>query len=126
MNEKLKPCPFCGSTDVRMRIINHKYGIFCADCESCGPLAPMDWSAVEYWNRRRNGQQTGTMRMDKFYAHNLVDIGLFMQARGIYKSQVMSIAVERHADMLCYVLRYMTAEPEWVPTTLESEDAKTE
>lgn len=42
MNKALKPCPFCGSTN----LIDHKNYIVCNFCGACGPElgAPVDWN----------------------------------------------------------------------------------
>lgn len=61
--EELKPCPFCGSNDIR--IVNQGYCIshdmfepveiaFRAQCHgcSCMILAPDNKSIIKYWNKR--------------------------------------------------------------------------
>ena len=42
MNKALKPCPFCGSTN----LVDHKNYIVCNFCGACGPElgAPVDWN----------------------------------------------------------------------------------
>ena len=51
MSEKLKPCPFCGSTDVHLR----GRIAFCITCDNCGGKGggyPTIAGALKYWNRR--------------------------------------------------------------------------
>ena len=53
----LKPCPFCGSSDVRMReITNYRdfafKGIFCDGCSTFHVAWISDENRVESWNRR--------------------------------------------------------------------------
>ena len=50
---KLKPCPFCGSTDVA--VIGNDDRLFNVECSDCGILGPVSSSyeyAVLYWNNR--------------------------------------------------------------------------
>ena len=51
MREKLKPCPFCGSTNLRYE----QYGDVCIVCNDCGSFGAMgadDDDAAEKWNCR--------------------------------------------------------------------------
>lgn len=50
----LKPCPFCGSTN--LTIIgscwgDNKESVSCSDCESSGPMSE---NVVDAWNTRYN------------------------------------------------------------------------
>lgn len=61
MSEKLRPCPFCRSTDVH---VEHVYGggFFQVECDNCGATGPSyevrrkygkDWpreAAIRAWN----------------------------------------------------------------------------
>ena len=55
---KLKPCPFCGSTDPFMFTCSTlgsdetRYGFYCWNCKTKGPQAPSEKLAAEAWNRR--------------------------------------------------------------------------
>jgi transcription elongation factor Elf1 len=50
MNEKLKPCPFCGNKEV---YINSTVGVVCDDCgASAGSLYKQDCVQIEIWNTR--------------------------------------------------------------------------
>jgi len=53
----LKPCPFCGSSDVSMREItnycNYAFkGIFCNGCQTFHVAWKSDENRIESWNRR--------------------------------------------------------------------------
>lgn len=50
MNTKPKPCPFCGSDDIRMdeSIIDYCY---CPDCGVSGPIAKSKERAINFWNQ---------------------------------------------------------------------------
>lgn len=50
MNDKLKPCPFCGGEAVLMQ--GYYYGIECKSCFSRTDLYSDTKSAVEAWNNR--------------------------------------------------------------------------
>lgn len=52
--QKLKPCPFCGNTDIG---INRKpYSMlhysFCDECGTTGPLGLGEKDAIKKWNTR--------------------------------------------------------------------------
>ena len=50
MSQTIKPCPFCGSTDIDC----NGHFVSCADCHSSGPdetLPDRDW-VIARWNRR--------------------------------------------------------------------------
>ena len=57
---KLKPCPFCGGTDLKIHTAFDAQGWFrCASCQAEGPLAVAEFThdvlydlVVEAWNRR--------------------------------------------------------------------------
>lgn len=55
---KLKPCPFCGSTDPFMFTCStcgsdeKRYGFYCRLCKTKGPQAPSEELAAKAWNRR--------------------------------------------------------------------------
>jgi len=56
-DEELKPCPFCGSSDVRMREITDYChfafkGIFCDGCSTFHVAWISDKNRIESWNRR--------------------------------------------------------------------------
>ena len=59
MNDKLKPCPFCGRTDVVIvKTVNDtdehdiSYSVLCQCCYTTGPLMRSRREAAEEWNRR--------------------------------------------------------------------------
>lgn len=55
----LKPCPFCGSTEVTLDAVdrgrNREGSAVWAQCRDCGTSTAVkltEWEAVETWNRR--------------------------------------------------------------------------
>ena len=62
-SEELKPCPFCGSTDIRIKNISLASSTrlpFWAHCASCGADGPhkSDFGyAIAAWNFRTVGSQ---------------------------------------------------------------------
>lgn len=60
---KLKPCPFCGSTNLSQFTSSTiesdevGYGFYCHSCGTKGPHAPSKELAAEVWNRRTNDIQ---------------------------------------------------------------------
>jgi Lar family restriction alleviation protein len=48
--ENLKPCPFCGSSNVKYAEIRNS--VVCDDCECFGPSHSLESHCVRYWNRR--------------------------------------------------------------------------
>ena len=54
---KLKPCPFCGSTQVKIDTGEASTSekpayVFCKECVAIGPSAKTPFEAVYYWNYR--------------------------------------------------------------------------
>lgn len=43
---ELKPCPFCGSGNVRYKEAEH--AVVCARCKARGSIAPDDWTKIPY------------------------------------------------------------------------------
>lgn len=52
---RLKPCPFCGSENVRDNCDSGYFWVECVDCGCAGPRSfeNFEW-AMEVWNRRVN------------------------------------------------------------------------
>jgi len=54
---ELKPCPFCGSTDLKISAQEADlYGdvlfVHCKDCDACGPAHEDAEDAKAAWNKR--------------------------------------------------------------------------
>ena len=60
MNKALKPCPFCGSTN----LVDHKNYIVCNFCGACGPElgAPVDWNIRQEDSLLKNSQSFGKIK----------------------------------------------------------------
>lgn len=57
MMNVLKPCPFCGSKEITVKVIPNEYegDLACVKCETCfatGPESFEDNSAIIDWNDR--------------------------------------------------------------------------
>ena len=54
MNNKLKPCPFCGSTRVRVMYsdINKAHVVYCTNCKASTNIAVREEDAIYLWNKR--------------------------------------------------------------------------
>ena len=56
VNEDIKPCPFCGSTDLNISMsTEHRKGVpanvYCHDCGCVGPLAYVKRELIEqFWD----------------------------------------------------------------------------
>ena len=55
---KLLPCPFCGTVPAgTIEIDVAMWAVACGACQSIGPVARDEGSAVASWNRRQPGEQ---------------------------------------------------------------------
>ena len=57
MSEKLKPCPFCGSSEMTVYNPSTSFGLFQIICSGCGAMVSFKErrrikTAAEAWNRR--------------------------------------------------------------------------
>ena len=51
--ENIKPCPFCGSTNLNsIHISLNKWSVLCNNCLAEGPLIDSQEKAIEIWNKR--------------------------------------------------------------------------
>lgn len=48
--DKLKPCPFCGNTNVKWQEVRHS--VVCLYCEAFGPSSDAEVNAIKEWNTR--------------------------------------------------------------------------
>jgi Lar family restriction alleviation protein len=67
MAEKIKPCPFCGSEDLRIDADEGRLGILCRTCSAWMPAVyssePTDrHTGLEGWNRRAPDPAIGKAR----------------------------------------------------------------
>lgn len=55
-DDAVKPCPFCGGTDIRMDesfgTDSWSFGRWCHACGSIGPISESAEQALAAWNRR--------------------------------------------------------------------------
>ena len=50
---ELKPCPFCGDTQLTIiNVYGEDYYVHCDTCTTCGPSGETEQEAIEAWNRR--------------------------------------------------------------------------
>ena len=57
-NQQLKPCPFCGYEDVRLRSnITLDHYVWCYKCGTSGPHEDLTEEAARRWNERDNQQK---------------------------------------------------------------------
>ncbi len=54
---KLKPCPFCGSSDVKRSKFFEYWRVVCVNCETKSGLYNTYLSAMLAWNRRANNAE---------------------------------------------------------------------
>lgn len=50
----LKPCPFCGSTDIKMKQSGFLNWVECANCKANSGIGNDSYKAERLWNRRFN------------------------------------------------------------------------
>lgn len=68
MNNKLKPCPFCGSTRVRVMYsdINKAHVVYCTNCKASTNIAVREEDANYLWNKRAEPERKkGTWKPDE-------------------------------------------------------------
>lgn len=61
LSERGKPCPFCGSTNLKLQS-QEVEGVSFVECNNCGATGPMayyrsDAYAVDFWNYELGRQQ---------------------------------------------------------------------
>lgn len=52
MNEKLKPCPFCGGEAEVVRISSNSFFVRCKECTTFRPISESEEEAIKLWNER--------------------------------------------------------------------------
>ena len=77
MSEQLKPCPFCGSEDIRRA---RRY-CECNDCEAMGPDALDGESVADAWNCRANDQIASQLQDAEKHVTELLKIRAKMSSR---------------------------------------------
>jgi len=69
-NEKLKPCPFCGTTwtglDTDLGGVHYRGFVFCDNCGAQGPLADTRTKeeAWDLWNNRFTPEKINHLKKD--------------------------------------------------------------
>ena len=72
MSSELKPCPFCGSKNVRFKSGEH--GVGCARCKARGSIAPNEEMSLDMWNRRADKVKVvARISLDEGKLRQLVD-----------------------------------------------------
>lgn len=71
MSEELKPCPFCGSENVRFKSGEH--AVVCSRCKARGSIAPYEDMSLDMWNRRVGGAVVAQVSLDEGKLRQLVD-----------------------------------------------------
>ena len=56
MSVELKPCPFCGSKDIKL-CGSHVYWVICNGCYAKTAIDAQKKKAIEFWNRRVESQR---------------------------------------------------------------------
>ena len=102
----LKPCPFCGSTQVRMI---DRDGTFCVRCDGCGANGPsnfwdMQQTALD-WNRRTIDGDGKAMSLAEFAAKNSRVISIIEECAGKGKASLI-ICLERKNKLMVGVHQY--------------------
>ena len=57
MSNELKPCPFCGSTNIDCADAGHKTDVWFIQCDDCGATFPhfdSEQEAKDAWDKRAN------------------------------------------------------------------------
>lgn len=52
MIDRLEPCPFCGSADVKLYDTSYNLHVFCCKCEAEGPSGVNKTESIALWNKR--------------------------------------------------------------------------
>lgn len=67
---KLKPCHFCGSTELELCRTNPRaYWVRCAKCGADAPSSPRRKKAIEIWNARPESQAKAVFVTDDEAEH---------------------------------------------------------
>ena len=53
MNDKLRPCPFCGSDKLTIKNYETQVYVECCACQALGPDGRDETDAIEFWNSRK-------------------------------------------------------------------------
>ena len=51
---KIRPCPFCGKTDQKVKPVwKYYYFVACLNCKAAGPVRKEEEEAIAAWNERQ-------------------------------------------------------------------------
>lgn len=93
MSEELKPCPFCGGTDLDALDMEGKHYVVCYDCALEGPFHDSRAAVVKAWNRRAAVAQPAGAN---FHAHHVaVDKAALQMVRNALRNDVEAGRVAR-------------------------------
>lgn len=98
MSEELKPCPFCGSKNVRFKSGEH--GFVCARCKARGCIAPNEEMSLDMWNRRADKVKVvAQVSLDEDKLRQLVDEAMKnVAAKYAQPVQYVLNALEYHGE----------------------------
>lgn len=107
MSEELKPCPFCGSTNVDAQAFRHGSECYTVRCDGCGALGPLKRSsagshirwdlAMEAWNTRHIHEGYALVPVEP--TAEMIDAGFRADSESfplkhIYKAMIAAAAQE--------------------------------
>lgn len=116
----LKPCPFCGSSNVKQGGDDKVVGVWCENCQASGPNGYLTINGDFDWNTRSLTQGAG-WRTDMESAPNRTDVLLYQDGWAINPV----IVGRRHDDVWlsdCFEID----EPDQRPTHWKALDAPTD
>lgn len=62
-NEKLKPCPFCGSEARFEKTVYKEVGIIrCINCRATRGRLTLESESIKVWNTRHQGERNGCLK----------------------------------------------------------------
>ena len=91
--DKLKPCPFCGSSEINSTsppiVVDGVCLWVCPECIAISPLAKSVNDATEKWNTRANESEIAELTKQRDELHELLD--WFVNAPDLHKREAAAI-----------------------------------